>query len=1099
MTLSPAGAHTQFTAVDFDPFAGGEVLLTAPATESQKEIWISVQMGDDANCAYNESQTLRLHGSLDIDALQAAFQSLVQRHESLRMTISPDGQNLCIHAEQTLAVPVLDLTDLAKPEQQIRLNAQIQAEARQPFDLEHGPLFRAQIVRLSPQEHWVLLTAHHIICDGWSWGVLMPELGQLYSALRVGKTPNLEAPDGFSDYALALEELSSSQQATTTEQFWLNQFADSVPVLNFPTDFPHPPIRTFDAARYDHALSADLVTALKQLGTQTGCSFMTVLLSSFEVFLYRLTTQTDLVVGISAAGQLATGNPTLVGHCVNLLPLRTQIKPEETFRTYLASRRSTILDAYDHQAFTFGRLLQKLALPRDPSRIPLVPVTFNVDQGLDGSKLPFDGLAAEFFSNPRPYENFELYLNATELGGQLTLECQYNTNLFSAATIRHRLLEFETLLKGITTQPNTAIAKLPLLPEAESQQLTQWIAPQSAPLEHHCLPAWFELQVRQTPSRIAVVFEEQQLTYQDLNQRANQLAHYLRQQGVKPNTPIGLCIERSLEMVVAMLGILKAGGAYIPLDPEYPIARLAYILENAQALILLTQQHLIPQLPSQTAQVILVDQDWDKIAHCETENLDLEIHPETLAYIIYTSGSTGKPKGVMVPHRAICNHMQWMQATFPLDQTDKVLQKTSFSFDASVWEFYAPLLVGAQLVLARPNGQKDVNYLIPVLIHQNITILQTVPTLLQLLLEQPHMRHCHSLKRVFCGGEPLTLGLQTRFFATLNAALINLYGPTEACIDTTFWQCQPTQQAGAIPIGQPMTNAQAYVLDANCQLLPIGVPGELYIGGMGLAQGYLNQPELTAAKFVPHPYNSDAEAKLYKTGDWARLLPNGQLEYLGRIDDQIKIRGFRIELAEVEAALSEHAAVQECAVVLWQANANEESPDERLVAYIVKHRRHRDMTAGEFRAFMQQRVPDFMVPSHFVLLDTLPLMPNGKIDRKALPQPEASHGMAETYVAPQTSTEQAMAEVWKQVLKLDQVGIHDNFFDLGGHSLLAAQLLAQIQQIFSVPLQLRALFEAPTIAALTERLETIRWVTHAKQQAASTNDNDANDYEEGEL
>jgi Condensation domain len=475
MSSFPTDQHLAVAAVDFDPFAGGEVLKTAPATEPQKEIWASVQMGDDANCAYNESVSLWLRGELDVNALRSAFQQLVQRHEALRTTFSPDGNNLCIIESPKIDVPLVDLSGLNDTQREQKIADAKQQAVSIPFDLEHGPLFRIDLLKLQPQIHLVILTAHHIVFDGWSWGIIIPELGKLYSAFCQGEIPDLEDPDRFSDYALMLEETEGSEDAIATETYWLQQFAKSVPVVDFPSDRPRPPLRTFDSAREDWQLSSDLVTGLKQLGRATGCSFMTTLLTGFEIFLHRLTGHDEIVVGIPAAGQAATGNYQLVGHCVNLLPLRSWVDGDQTFSDYLQLRRPIILDAYDHQQFTFGSLVKKLAIPRDSSRIPLVPIAFNLDQGLDCDRLLFADLAVEFTSNPRIYENFELFINATELGSTLTLECQYNTNLFDAATIRRHLVEFETLLIGIVANPDTKISQLPLLPEAEQQLLSAWL------------------------------------------------------------------------------------------------------------------------------------------------------------------------------------------------------------------------------------------------------------------------------------------------------------------------------------------------------------------------------------------------------------------------------------------------------------------------------------------------------------------------------------------------------------------------------------------------------------------------------------------------
>ncbi|UKO99560.1 class I SAM-dependent methyltransferase [Nostoc sp. UHCC 0870] len=925
MSLFSINSQDKVTAVDFDPFAAGELLLTAPATESQKEIWASVQMGDAANCAYNESQSLQLKGQLNLACFQSALQQLIEYHEALRTTLSTDGNTLCIVSRLTIDIPIIDLSALELSERDIKLAKLLKQEVEQPFDLEHGPLFRAKIIKLHPDQHLVTLTAHHIICDGWSWGVLMPELAQIYSALVQGLTPDLETPDIFSQYANLQEEEEQTSEAIATEQYWLDQFSDSVPLVDFPTDRQRPPLRTFNSAREDWQFSAELVTSLKQLGTQFGCSFMTTILTGFEVWLHRLTGQNDLVVGIPAAGQAASGQYNLVGHCVNLLPLRTQINSEISFSDYLQTRRSVVLDAYDHQQFTFGSLVKKLVLTRDSSRIPLVPIIFNIDQGLDTKKLPFAGLEVDFYTNPRSFENFEIYLNATELGGKLFLECQYNTNLFDAATVRRRLAELETLLQGIVANPHQTIAKLPLLPQDEQNLLAAWNNTTANYPEHLCIHQLFEAQVEKTPEAIAVIFEDQQLTYQELNQRTNQLAHHLQSLGVGPEVLVGLCVERCLEMVVGVLAILKAGGAYLPLDYTYPQDRLTFMLQDAQIPVLLTQEHLTNSLPQHQAQIIYLDGDKQS-AQAQLPNPSSNVTPDNLAYLIYTSGSTGQPKGVQIEHQNAVNLLHSIQQTPGLTAQDTLLSVTSLSFDIAVSEIFLPLSVGAKLVLASRAAAADGNQLLKLLTTHNVTFMQPTPITWRLLLAAG-WQGSPQLKMISTG-EALPRELANQLLPQ-GAALWNLYGPTE----TTIWAtgCQVTTGDKPISIGRPVANTQTYILDSHLQPVPIGIPGELYIGGSGLARGYLNRPDLTTERFIPNPLSADIQSRLYKTGDLVRYLPNGEIEYLGRIDYQVKVRGFRIELGEIEAVMAQHPAVKEAVVVV-----REDIPEDKtLVGYLV--------------------------------------------------------------------------------------------------------------------------------------------------------------------
>jgi amino acid adenylation domain-containing protein len=1087
----PPEPQSTITAVDFNPFADGELLLTAPATESQKEIWASVQMGSDANCAYNESQKLWLRGLLNVDALRSALQELVLRHEALRTTFSPDGVNLCIVASLNLEIPKIDLSGSDVSEREHTLAKILKQAVEEPFDLEHGPLIRLQLIKTQAEEHLLLMTAHHIICDGWSWAVLMTDLGKLYTALKNGEPPELDEPECFSEYAIAQQEAKGSEEEIETEAYWLNQFSDSIPVLDFPTDRPRPSVRTFDAAREDWDLDPALVSNLKQLGNKLGCSFTTTLLTSFEVLLHRLTGSNEIMVGIPAAGQAATGNYQLVSHCVNLLPLKSWVDGTQAFSDYLQIRRPIILDAYDHQQFTFGSLIEKLAIPRDTSRIPLVPITFNLDQGLDNDRLLFEDLKVEFSTNPRSYENFEIFINATELRGKVTLECQYNTNLFDAATIRRRLAEFETLLIGIVAAPDTTIDRLPLLPETELQLLTSW---NQAPVDYprnSSIQEVFEAQVLATPDAIALIFENEQLSYQELNCRANQLAHYLRGLGIGADSLVGIYIERSLETIIGILGILKAGGAYVPLDPSYPPERLAFMVTDTQVSVLLTQQKLVEQLPPSNAQVVCLDTDWQAIALQSQENPTCNVTPDNLAYVIYTSGSTGVPKGVSVVHRGVVRLVKSANyADFSPEQI--FLQLAPLAFDASTFEVWGALLNGARLVLF-PSDKPSLAELGQVIERYQVTIIWLTAGLFHLMVDE-QLESLRPLKQLLAGGDVLSVNHVQRFRESLpNCQLINGYGPTES---TTFTCCYPIEDAktlgNSVPIGRPINNTQVYILNPQLQPMPIGAIGEIYIGGDGLASGYFNRPELTIERFVPNPFSEQSGAKLYKTGDLARYFADGNIEFLGRIDNQVKIRGFRIELGEVEAVLSQYPTIQKSVVIL-----REDKPaDKRIVAYFVPIP-GQEVSVTELRNFFKQKLPDYMVPNAFVSMESLPLSPNGKIARKELPAPDGTNlNLQQNYVPPRNPMEQQIADVWAQVLNLEKVGIHDNFFELGGHSLLATQIIARLRKSFAVELSLRTFFEVPTIGDLGERVTTLIW---AKQSAEAAQSNLSDLYEEGEL
>jgi amino acid adenylation domain-containing protein len=1095
---SPSGTQPKFTTVDFNPFADGELLLTAPATESQKEIWASVQMGSDANCAYNQSQKLWLRGILNTDALRLALQELVLRHEALRTTFSPDGINLCIVASLNLEIPEIDLSGLDSGGRDTKLTDLLKQAVETPFDLEHGPLIRVQLIKTQDQENLLLLTAHHIICDGWSWAVLMTDLGKLYTALKNGEMLDLEEPENFSEYAIAQQEAKGSEEEIETEAYWLNQFSDSIPVLDFPTDRPRPPFRTFSAAREDWDLDPALVLNLKQLGNKLGCSFATTLFTSFEVFLHRLTGSNEIMIGIPAAGQAATGNYQLVGHCVNLLPLKSLVDGSQAFTDYLLMRRSIILDAYDHQQFTFGSLLGKLAIPRDNSRIPLVPITFNLDQGLDGVRLLFEDLKVELSTNPLSYENFEISINATELRGRVTLECQYNTNLFDTETIRRRLAEFETLLIGIVAAPDTTIDRLPLLPESELQLLTSWNQTQ-VEYPRKCINQLFEDQVERTPDAIAVVFQEQQLTYRELNSRANQLAHYLQNLGVKPDVLVGICIERSLEMIVGLLGILKAGGAYVPLDPSYPQERIEYMIADAQMPVLLTQSKW--KIQEHQSQVICLDSDWEKIASQNSDNLAPINENKHVAYVIYTSGSTGKPKGVMISHQALSIFTQTIISEYQITADDRLLQFASINFDVAVEEIYPSLCTGATLVIRNDDMLSDLRTFFQACEDWLLTVINLPTAYWHDLVAEMSIKDIplpESLRLVLIGGEKVlseTVRAWQKYVNQLGKGdhlqLINAYGPTETTVSATLYRIPNTVTInGEVPIGCPLAHLQTYILDPYLQPVPIGVTGELHIGGDSLAIGYLNRPELTDEKFIPNPFSQNSGSRLYKTGDLAHYLPDGNIEYLGRIDNQVKIRGFRIELGEIETALSQHPNLRATVITTRE----DTDGDKRLVAYVVVEDKSQEIN---LRSFLQDRLPSYMIPSAFVFLEAMPITPNGKIDFRGLPAPDnSSKQIGQEFIAPSNSTEEFLAVLWADVLGTQQLlSTNDNFFDLGGHSLLAMQVISRCREGFSVEITLQSLFEKPTIAGLGDRIQTLLWLAESQKTSADSTTNQMEEFE----
>ncbi len=1067
--MSAVQAQQAGTAVDYDPFADGALARVVPSTEPQREIWLADQLGREASLAFNESVTLRLAGRLDADALHGALQDLLDRHGALRANLGPDGDTLCVLEGVQLALERFDYAALDAAAREAAVAERLRLAVETRFALEHDRLFRAELMRLADDDHLLLLTAHHIVCDGWSWWVLARELGALYAG-RLGRPAALPPADDFADYALAEAARGADAGAGDDEAYWLSRFAGEVPVLDLPADRPRPARRAFESSREDFVLDAELVAAVRRMGARRGASLFATLLASFATLLSRLSSQSRVVVGIPAAGQSLDGHDHLVGHCVNTLPLLFDLDLAQPAAKAVDDAQATLLDALDHQRCTFGTLLRKLKVARDPARLPLISVMFNIDQALDHEHGAFPGLEMAFASNARAFENFELFVNAVQEQGALRLECQYNRGLYDTATVRRWLGYWRTLLEAMVADDGQALGRLPLLAETERRLVLEKFNDTHVDYpRERCIHELVAEQVRRTPDAIAVEFEGATLRFAELDAAANRLARHLRGLGVGPEDRVAVCADRSLEMVVALLATQKSGAAYVPLDPNYPADRLAYMLGDCRPSVVLTQQALsgmLARIDPGARQLVLdaPDPAWAAQPASEPDAAP-SLSASSLAYVIYTSGSTGQPKGAMNAHRGVVNRLLWMRDAYGIGPGDVVLQKTPFSFDVSVWEFFLPLLSGARLVVARPDGHKDPAYLAGVVRERGVTTLHFVPSMLHAFLEHDGVgADCAGVRRVVCSGEALPASLVEAFRRRLpGVELHNLYGPTEAAVDVTAWDCSAGEIGASVPIGRPVANTRIYVLDGFGQPVPMGVPGEIFIGGVQVGRGYLGREELTAERFLPDPFVREAGARMYKTGDLGRWRADGSVEYLGRNDFQVKLRGFRIELGEIENNLAAHPSVAQGVVI-----AREDRPgDVRLVAYVVP-KPGAQVDPAALSGHLKSMLPEYMVPQHFVAMDAIPLSPNGKVERKALPAPDPAARPAGEPVAPRNDAERAIAEAMSQVLGVPDIGVHDDFFALGGHSLLAAQLTTRLNRDLGASLSLRSVFDRPTAARLAE-------------------------------
>ncbi|BAY50183.1 amino acid adenylation (plasmid) [Scytonema sp. HK-05] len=1037
-----------------------DAVTIAPLTAAQKQLWVLTQIEEEGSLAYNVSVSVELQGAFNLPAMRQAVQKLVDRHEALRTTITSQGNFQKILSSLKVDVPLVDFS-LVETD---KVTEWFKNQSQKAFDLNEGVLFCAHLLKLAEQRHVLVLKAHHIIVDGWSMGVMLQELATLYSGECQGVVNKLDLPMRYREYALWQDQQSQTSEIAEHESYWLQKYTSSVPNLNLPTDHPRPPVKTYNGSRQSLHLDASFCDEIKRLSRQNGCTLFMTLLAAYTTLLYRLSEQDDIVVGIPASGRSIEGTETMVGYCSHLLPIRNHILGDASFKEHLKTQRSVLLEAYEHQDYPFAKLIDKLNIQRDASQSLLVTTTFNFDRPVDVPAMP--GLQTKLLSQPISFADYDLSLNVSEINDELLLECDYNTDLFDATTIDRWLGHFQTLLAGIVKNPEQIVSQLPLLTTSQEHQLlVEWNNTQMNFPQDKCIHELFAQQAELTPDAVAVEYAGQKLTYRELNSRANQLAHYLQSLGVKPEVLVGICLERSLEMLVAMLGILKAGGAYVPLDPAYPQERLAHMLSDSQTAVLLTTAKLQSQLPPHSAKVVRLDTDWAVISRKENTNPVNISKPENLAYVIYTSGSTGKSKGVLIPHQALVNHNCAIAKNYELTASDRILQFASFSFDVAAEEIFPTWLSGATLVL-RPAEIPTISDFAQFVKQEKLTVLNLpVPYWQEWVAQMPQVNWAESVRLLIVGSDRVQLERFTSWqkHVGANVSWRNAYGPTEATITATV--CSSTvscEQAktNSLPIGRAIANTQTYILDRHLQPVPIGVIGELYIAGAGLARGYLNRPELTAEKFISNPFSHEAKARMYKTGDQARYLSDGTIEFIGRIDHQVKIRGFRIELGEIESVLTQHPNVQESVVVARP----DQNGNQRLIAYLVSDQAQPNNS--ELRSFLKEKLPEYMIPSAFVVLQSLPVMPNGKLDRNALPAPEVATKHEETTViAPRTNTQEILAEIWAEVLGQKQVSIHDNFFELGGDSILAIQMVARANQT-GLQFTPKQLFQHQTIAEL---------------------------------
>jgi amino acid adenylation domain-containing protein len=1021
-------------------------------TKSQSEIWTSCYFGgDDANRAFNLLYALDFDGLLHSQAMELAIQTLVDRHESLRATFSIDGIHMSIFKQLPIAISNLDLSNIEKESQIAAFENYTNEEAFYVFDLVNGPLIRVSLIKFSEVKHSLIINIHHIICDGWSVGIILEELGIIYSALVENKTPQLPESIPFREYAEEEQLFASSDDYKEIEKYWFTLYEQSVPVVDLPTDNPRPSLRTFESERLDFELDSQLVASIKKLGLSAGTSLITTILAGFEVFLSQLTGQNDIVVGVPAAGQPVTGMNCLIGHCVNLLPLRSNLESNISFIDYLNRRKLELFDAYDNQQISFGHLLQKLNVARDPSRIPLVPVAFNIGLGLTDD-VAFSNLNFKLINTAKSFDTFEIFLNASGTEKNLVLEWSFNKVLFEPETIEKMMLSFEQILQKIVEDPSKTLGEITF------QDYTNKNFEISGPKMGYpksTLHTLFAKQAEMSPNAIALEFEDKQITYGELSTMINQMANYLWSLGLRPGQIVAISLDRTPELIASLFAVLQCGASYVPIDTNYPDGRLNLMIEDSDAAFYIGL-NLKTNFPNKAVS-LTIGSFLESMRDLPVEPVNLMVPTESAAYIIYTSGSTGKPKGVQVAHCNVINLVYSMAKEPGISSADKIFSITTISFDAMVMEIFLPLLHGACVVLVDEETRRDGNLLLEKAAKDKITMMWGTSSIWHILIDSGWEKPLNI--KALIGGEPVPMPLAHQLLSRCNE-LWNIYGPTETTVCCFLTQISINDNP--ITIGRPIANTTVYLLDSNRKPVNEGQVGEIVIAGDGVSLGYLNRPDLNNERFLTDTFNVDEGGKMYLSGDLGKLLPNGQVQCLGRIDHQVKVRGYRIELGEIEESLLSIDGIKTAVVI---------AETDILIAFIevdYKMANEQDQIRL-WRNELATQLPSFMVPHDFNIVEKLPTTLSGKIDRKALLN-YRSNKIVE-YTEPRNETEKIVEAIWKESLNREKIDIFSNFFEIGGHSLIAVRVMNKIQQQTGKKLPLSSLFEHSTIEQLAKLID----------------------------